>query len=56
MSDQQPDEPTRYITLDMFNELQLEVMTLKAEVARLREMVEAASGPDGSSPQAKTTE
>jgi hypothetical protein len=38
-TDKTPDQPG-YVTRDMFNELQLEVMYLKAEVARLRAILD----------------
>jgi hypothetical protein len=39
---------TGAITRDMFNELQLEVMSLKAEVARLRGLLESSDSEDSS--------
>ncbi len=33
-------DPTPQVTLDMFNELQLEVLQLRAEFAKLRNQVE----------------
>lgn len=34
------ENPPADVTVDMFNELQLELMTLKAEVARLRNLLD----------------
>jgi len=41
MTDEKDLTETGWITRDMFNELQLEVMSLKAEVARLRGLLDA---------------
>ena len=46
-TDKTPDQPG-YVTRDMFNELQLEVMYLKAEVARLRGLLESSDSEDSS--------
>lgn len=39
-------EPVQQVTLDMFNELQLEVMQLHAEFARLRRLLEEKTDVD----------
>ena len=41
MTEEERAVETGAITRDMFNELQLELMSLKAEVARLRGLLEA---------------
>ena len=41
MTDEKELTETGWITRDMFNELQLEVMSLKAEVARLRGLLDS---------------
>ncbi len=41
MTDEKELTETGWITRDMFNELQLEVMSLKAEVSRLRGLLDS---------------
>ena len=48
MTDEKNAVETGAITLDMFNELQLELMSLKAEVARLRGLLESSDSEDSS--------
>ena len=48
MTDEKNAVETGAITRDMFNELQLEVMSLKAEVARLRGLLESSDSEDSS--------
>ena len=45
MTEEKPGREPGQVTRDMFNELQLEVMYLKAEVARLRGLIDS-SGTD----------
>jgi hypothetical protein len=48
MTEEERAVETGAITRDMFNELQLEVMSLKAEVARLRGLLESSDSEDSS--------
>jgi hypothetical protein len=48
MTEEERAMETGAITRDMFNELQLEVMSLKAEVARLRGLLESSDSEDSS--------
>ena len=41
MTEEKPGVEPGQVTRDMFNELQLEVMYLKAEVARLRGLIDS---------------
>jgi len=41
MTEEKPDVEPSQVTRDMFNELQLEVMHLKAELARLRSLLDS---------------
>ena len=41
MTEEKPGVEPGQVTLDMFNELQLEVMHLKAEIARLRGIIDS---------------
>jgi hypothetical protein len=48
MTEEERAVETGAITRDMFNELQLELMSLKAEVARLRGLLESSDSEDSS--------
>ena len=48
MTEEERAVETGAIPRDMFNELQLEVMSLKAEVARLRGLLESSDSEDSS--------
>ena len=48
MTEDNPGVEPGQVTRDMFNELQLELMSLKAEVARLRGLLESSDSEDSS--------